>query len=40
MWRTLRLALVVFALVLVCAATSSAALAYDRVAAATYAETY
>ena len=40
MRSTLRLAFVVFALVVVCAATSSAALAYDRAAAATYADTY
>ena len=40
MWRTSRLVLVVLALVVLSAATSSAAVAYNRAAAATYADTY
>ena len=40
MRRTLRLVLVVFALVALAAATSSAAFAFNRAAAAAYADTY
>ncbi|HEX2461980.1 MAG TPA: amidase domain-containing protein, partial [Vicinamibacterales bacterium] len=40
MRRTSRLVLVVLALVVLSAATSSAAVAYDRATAATYADTY
>jgi len=40
MRRTSRLVLVVLALVVLSAATASAAVAYDRASAATYADTY